>query len=126
MRFAKHAAIRLLSARLKKPRRAIPVLRREFGGKSMRIEKRNKTKHGQEQADAARNLAASAVTNNIAEGLSWYRKAVALDPDNMAGWLGLRRRRAGRWNPSRKPTRHFTDTLSLRVGQGTSARLRSG
>jgi tetratricopeptide (TPR) repeat protein len=43
----------------------------------------------EEQAKAARNLAASAVTNNIAEGLSWYRKATALDPDNMAGWLGL-------------------------------------
>src|SRR5262249_39071919 len=42
-----------------------------------------------EQADAARNLAASAVTNNVAEGLIWFRKAAALDPDNMAGWLGL-------------------------------------
>src|SRR5262249_8266677 len=54
-------------------------------------ENREKEQHKarQEQADAARNLAASAVTNNIAEGLSWYRKATALDPDNMAGWLGL-------------------------------------
>ena len=43
----------------------------------------------QEQGRAARNLAASAVTNDVAEGLSWYRKAVALEPDNMAGWLGL-------------------------------------
>ena len=42
-----------------------------------------------EQAEAARNLAASAVTNNIAEGLSWYRKAVDLDAYNMAGWLGF-------------------------------------
>jgi tetratricopeptide (TPR) repeat protein len=41
------------------------------------------------QVKAARNLAASAVTNNVAEGLSWYRKATALDPDNMEGWLGL-------------------------------------
>jgi tetratricopeptide (TPR) repeat protein len=42
-----------------------------------------------EQAQAARNLAASAVTNNVAEGLSWYRKAVALDPDDMEGQIGL-------------------------------------
>jgi tetratricopeptide (TPR) repeat protein len=42
-----------------------------------------------EQAEAARNLAASAVTNNVAEGLLWYRKAVALDPDDMEGLLGL-------------------------------------
>jgi tetratricopeptide (TPR) repeat protein len=50
---------------------------------------KEQNKARQEQADAARNLAASAVTNNIAEGLSWYQKATALDPDNMAGWLGL-------------------------------------
>jgi tetratricopeptide (TPR) repeat protein/pimeloyl-ACP methyl ester carboxylesterase len=43
----------------------------------------------QEQAYAARNIAASAVTNNIAEGLSWYQRATTLDPDNMVGWLGL-------------------------------------
>ncbi len=42
-----------------------------------------------EQAEAARNLAASAVTNNVAEGLAWYRKAVALDPDDMAAHVGL-------------------------------------
>jgi hypothetical protein len=42
-----------------------------------------------EQAEAARNLASGAVTNNIAEGLSWYRKATTLDPDNMEGWRGL-------------------------------------
>src|SRR5262249_36393367 len=50
---------------------------------------KEQNKARQEQADAARNLAASAVTNNVAEGLSWYRKATALDPDNMTGWLGL-------------------------------------
>jgi tetratricopeptide (TPR) repeat protein len=50
---------------------------------------KEQNKAREEQADAARNLGASAVTNNIAEGLSWYRKAVALDPDNMAGWLGF-------------------------------------
>src|SRR5439155_22863119 len=49
---------------------------------------KEQTKARQEQADAARNLAASAVTNNVAEGLSWYRKAIALDANNMAGWLG--------------------------------------
>jgi tetratricopeptide (TPR) repeat protein len=43
----------------------------------------------QEQADAARNLAASTVINNVTEGLFWFRKATALDPNNMAGWLGL-------------------------------------
>jgi tetratricopeptide (TPR) repeat protein len=43
----------------------------------------------QEQAEAARNLAASAVTNSVAEGLAWYRKAVALDPDSMEGQIGL-------------------------------------
>jgi tetratricopeptide (TPR) repeat protein len=42
-----------------------------------------------EQAEAARNLAASAVTNNVAEGLSWYHKAVALDSDNVSSRLGL-------------------------------------
>ena len=42
-----------------------------------------------EQAEAARNLASGAVTNNIAEGLSWYRKATTLDPDDMEGWRGL-------------------------------------
>ena len=42
-----------------------------------------------EQAEAARNLAASAVANNVTEGLSWYRKAVALDPDEIEGQLGL-------------------------------------
>ena len=42
-----------------------------------------------EQAEAARNLAASAVTNNVTEGLSWYRRAVALDPDEIGGQLGL-------------------------------------
>ena len=42
-----------------------------------------------EQAEAARDLAASAVTSDVAEGLSWYRKAVALDPDNMTGRIGL-------------------------------------
>jgi hypothetical protein len=50
---------------------------------------KEQNKARQEQAGAARNLAASAVTNNIAEGLSWYQKATALDPDNMAGWFGL-------------------------------------
>jgi tetratricopeptide (TPR) repeat protein len=50
---------------------------------------KEQNKARQEQADAARNLAASAVTNNIAEGLSWFRKATALDSDNMAGWLGF-------------------------------------
>lgn len=50
---------------------------------------KEQSKAQREQADAARNLAASAVTNNVAEGLSWYKKATALDPDNMAGWLGV-------------------------------------
>jgi tetratricopeptide (TPR) repeat protein len=50
---------------------------------------KEQNKARQEQADAARNLAASAVINNVAEGLSWYRKATALDPDDMAGWLGF-------------------------------------
>jgi tetratricopeptide (TPR) repeat protein len=50
---------------------------------------KEQNKARQEQADAARNLAASTVTNNIAEGLSWYRKATILDPDNTAGWRGL-------------------------------------
>ena len=52
---------------------------------------REKTRRGaqQEQAEAARSLAASAVTNSVAEGLAWYRKAVALDPDNMHGQIGL-------------------------------------
>ena len=52
-------------------------------------QEKEQNKARQEQADAARNLAASVVINNVAEGLSWYQKATALDPDNMAGWLGL-------------------------------------
>jgi len=42
-----------------------------------------------DQAEAARNIAAGAVTNSVVEGLKWYRDATSLDPDNMAGWLGL-------------------------------------
>jgi hypothetical protein len=38
---------------------------------------KEQNKARQEQADAARNLAASVVTNNIAEGLSWYRRSAA-------------------------------------------------
>src|SRR5262249_38724808 len=41
------------------------------------------------QARAARNIAASAVVNNVAEGVQWFRKATTLDPDDMDGWLGL-------------------------------------
>ena len=51
--------------------------------------KKEQQKAQKEQAEAARNLAASAVTNNVAQGLKWYREATALDPDNMAGWFGL-------------------------------------
>ncbi len=35
--------------------------------------KKEREKAQQEQAEAARNLAASAVTNSVAEGLKWYR-----------------------------------------------------
>src|SRR6267154_1452089 len=80
-------ATRLLSARSRKPRRGIPVLLREFGFKSDR--KKEQQKAQKEQAEAARNLAASAVTNNVAQGLKWYREATSLDPDNLAGWLGF-------------------------------------
>jgi tetratricopeptide (TPR) repeat protein len=51
--------------------------------------KKERRKAQQEQAEAARNLAASAVTNSVADGLKWYREATDLDPDNMAGWGGL-------------------------------------
>jgi hypothetical protein len=51
--------------------------------------KKEQQKAQQEQAEAARNLAASAIINSVAEGLKWYREATSLDPDNMAGWLGL-------------------------------------
>jgi len=50
---------------------------------------KEQNKAREEQAVAALNLAASAVINNVAEGLFWFRRATALDPDNMAGWLGL-------------------------------------
>jgi tetratricopeptide (TPR) repeat protein len=43
----------------------------------------------QKQAEAARNLAASAIVNSVAEGLKWYREATSLDPSNMEGWIGL-------------------------------------
>lgn len=51
--------------------------------------KNDRQKAQKEQAEAAHNLAASAVTNSVAEGLKWYREATSLDPDNTAGWLGL-------------------------------------
>jgi hypothetical protein len=51
--------------------------------------KKEQQKAQKEQAEAARNLAASAVTNNVAQGLKWYREATSLDPDNLAGWLGF-------------------------------------
>ena len=51
--------------------------------------KKEQQKAQQEQAEAARNLAASAITNSVAEGLKWYREATSLDPDNMAGWVEL-------------------------------------
>ena len=40
------------------------------------------------KAKAARNIAATTVLENAAEGLSWYRKATELDPQNMGGWIG--------------------------------------
>jgi tetratricopeptide (TPR) repeat protein len=51
--------------------------------------KKDRLKAQREQAEAARNLAASAVTNSVAEGLKWYREATDLDPSNMPGWIGL-------------------------------------
>jgi tetratricopeptide (TPR) repeat protein len=51
--------------------------------------KKEQQKAEKEQAEAARNLAASAVTNSVAQGLKWYREATSLDADNMGGWLGL-------------------------------------
>ena len=42
-----------------------------------------------EQADAARNLGASAAITNAAKSLSWYREATLLDPFSMQGWRGL-------------------------------------
>ncbi|HZY59161.1 MAG TPA: hypothetical protein VFE56_05325 [Candidatus Binataceae bacterium] len=51
--------------------------------------KKEQQKAQQDQAEAARNLAASAITNSVAQGLKWYREATSHDPDNMAGWVGL-------------------------------------
>jgi hypothetical protein len=51
--------------------------------------KKEQQKALQEQAEAARNLAASAITSSVALGLKWYREATSLDPDNMAGWIEL-------------------------------------
>jgi tetratricopeptide (TPR) repeat protein len=51
--------------------------------------KKEQQRAQKEQAEAARNLAASAVTNSVAQGLKWYREATSLDPDNMEGWFGL-------------------------------------
>ena len=48
-----------------------------------------------EQAEAARNLAAIAVVDNMAKGLALYREATVLDPDGMAAWLGLGEFRRG-------------------------------
>jgi hypothetical protein len=46
---------------------------REFGCKSFENRKKEQQKAQREQAEAARNLAASAMTNSVAEGLKWYR-----------------------------------------------------
>src|SRR5262249_43163060 len=51
--------------------------------------KKDQQKAQREQAEAARNLAASAMTNSVAEALKWYREATSLDPDNIENWLGL-------------------------------------
>jgi tetratricopeptide (TPR) repeat protein len=51
--------------------------------------KKEQQKAQQERAEAARNLAASAITNSVEQGLKWYREATSLDPDNIEGWLGL-------------------------------------
>ncbi|MFN0191383.1 MAG: hypothetical protein ACKVP5_05305, partial [Aestuariivirga sp.] len=54
-------------------------------------EKRKKDQESarKEQAEAARNLGASAAIANAAKSLSWYREATLLDPSNMEGWSGL-------------------------------------
>ena len=51
--------------------------------------KKERQKAQRDQAEAARNLANSAVTNSVVEGLKWYREATLLDSDNLEGWLGL-------------------------------------
>ena len=51
--------------------------------------KRRRDEASKEQAEAARNLAATLFVENAAEGLRWYREATQLDPDNREGWLGL-------------------------------------
>ena len=48
-----------------------------------------KNKMSAEQAEAARYLAAAAITESAKIGLSWYQKATYLDPQNLAGWIGL-------------------------------------
>ena len=73
----------------RKPGKATPGSARESGYRSYENRKNERQKAQQEQAEAARNLAASAVTNSVAEGLKWYREATDIDPDNMAGWVGL-------------------------------------
>ena len=42
-----------------------------------------------DKAKAALNLAAVAITNDTAQGLSWFRKATELNPGSIAGWCGL-------------------------------------
>jgi tetratricopeptide (TPR) repeat protein len=42
-----------------------------------------------EQAEAARNVAATMMTRSTGEALYWYRDATKLDPSDMGGWIGL-------------------------------------
>jgi tetratricopeptide (TPR) repeat protein len=73
---------------LKKPKRTIPTSSRGFL-QIYEYRKKEKQNADKGQAEAARHLAAFAVVTNVKRGLELYREATALDPDNMAGWLGL-------------------------------------
>lgn len=41
------------------------------------------------QGRSARNIGALVATRDAGQGLNWYQKATALDPDNQYGWIGL-------------------------------------
>ncbi|MFG3596467.1 esterase/lipase family protein [Bradyrhizobium sp. RDI18] len=81
---------------------------------------KEENKSRQERAAAARNVAASAIANNNAEGLLWYERATRLDPDNMAGWLGLGNA-AMVGEPYKTLMRHFSTSLSSLVVPETKA-----
>jgi len=62
---------------------------RASGTKIYEDRKRRWDEAREEQAEAVRNLVATAFVENAAEDPRWYREATRLEPDNQESWSGL-------------------------------------